>query len=66
LLLLWFLRRERSTLLHLPPAASLFLLVGLLSIPLIVAFYSDGPSLHVMLTVLWLFFGAGFGEGIFF
>jgi membrane protease YdiL (CAAX protease family) len=66
LLLLWFLRRERGVLLRLPSLVSLFLLLGLLSFPLVVAFHFHRPFLHVLLAVLWLFFGAGFGEEIFF
>jgi uncharacterized protein len=66
LLLLWFLRRERSILRRLPPVVSLFLLIGLLAIPLVVAFHFNRPILHILLMVFWNFFGAGFGEEIFF
>jgi membrane protease YdiL (CAAX protease family) len=66
LLLLWFLLRERSILRRLSPVVSLLILFGLLSIPLVVALHFNRPFLNVLLAVLWLFFGAGFGEEIFF
>jgi membrane protease YdiL (CAAX protease family) len=65
-LLLLFLTRERSVIRRLHPVLSLLLLIGLLSIPLLIAVAFDRPLLNVLLTVLWLFFGAGFGEEILF
>ena len=52
--------------LFLTPLITVSILVFFLSIPLALALYFDKPLLHAMLTVLWLFFGAGFGEEIFF
>jgi membrane protease YdiL (CAAX protease family) len=66
LLLARFLMRDRSLLGRVPPLASLVVLIALLSLPLFVGWYSHRPVLQVLLTVLWLFFGAGFGEEIFF
>lgn len=65
-LLLWFLMRERTLPRRIPASISLFGLVMLLMLPLALSWYSSRPSLNVLLTVLWLFFGAGFGEEIFF
>ncbi|HWY88120.1 MAG TPA: CPBP family intramembrane glutamic endopeptidase [Gemmataceae bacterium] len=64
-LLLWFLIRRRKVL-FLTPLITLPILVFFLSIPLALALSFDKPFLHTALTVLWLFFGAGFGEEIFF
>jgi membrane protease YdiL (CAAX protease family) len=66
LLLLLMLRRERNVLRRTPPWISLLILLVLLSVPLVVAWRSGRPLGNVFLTVLWLFFGAGFGEEIFF
>jgi uncharacterized protein len=65
-LLLLFLRRDRVLIQRLHPAASLTILAAILCIPVIVAVRFDRPVLDVLLSVLWLFFGAGFGEEIFF
>jgi membrane protease YdiL (CAAX protease family) len=65
-LLLWFLMRERRWLRRIPVLASGFVLLGLLVLPLALAGYSSRPVLPVLLTVFWLFFGAGFGEETFF
>jgi membrane protease YdiL (CAAX protease family) len=65
-LLLLFLRRDRVLVQRLHPAVSLTLLAAILCIPVIVAVRFDRPVLDVLLSVLWLFFGAGFGEEIFF
>jgi membrane protease YdiL (CAAX protease family) len=64
--LVWFLMRERRLFRRIPSVASLLVLVGLRSLPLAVSLYSSRPLLNIVLTVLWLFFGAGFGEEIFF
>jgi membrane protease YdiL (CAAX protease family) len=66
LLLAWFLLRPRTVIRRIPPIVAVVLLVGLLSLPLALAFYSGRPLLGVLLTILWLFLGAGFGEEIFF
>ncbi len=66
LLLLLTLRKERALLRRTPPWVSLVVLIGLLSLPLVVAWHYDRPFWIVVLTVLWLFFGAGFGEEVFF
>jgi membrane protease YdiL (CAAX protease family) len=65
-LLAWFLMRERRFLQRIPALVSLLVLMGLLLLPLALAWYFSRPFLNVLLTVLWLFFGAGFGEEIFF
>jgi hypothetical protein len=60
-----FLMRERSLLRRTPPLAGLIVLTALLSLPLVVAWYFHRPFLRELFTVLWLFFGAGFGEDFF-
>ena len=65
-LLLLFLMRERSFLRRIPPIVSLFILLGLLSLPVALASHFGHPVLNMLLSVLWLFFCAGFGEEIFF
>jgi membrane protease YdiL (CAAX protease family) len=66
LLLAWFLMRERSLLRRVPPLVSLVVLIALLILPIFVGLYSHRHFIQVLLTVLWLFFGAGFGEEVFF
>ncbi len=66
LLLVWFLMRDWRLMRRIPAAVSLLALTGLLSLPLALGWYSSRPLLNVLLTVLWLFFAAGFGEEIFF
>jgi membrane protease YdiL (CAAX protease family) len=66
LLLLLFLMRERRVLQQIHPFWVLLILIGLLAVPLVVALSFNRPFLNVLLTDLWLFFGAGFGEEIFF
>jgi membrane protease YdiL (CAAX protease family) len=65
-LILLLLRRDRAALRRLPPAGSLLLLLALLSIPFLLALALDRPLANTLLTVLWLFLSAGFGEEIFF
>jgi membrane protease YdiL (CAAX protease family) len=65
-LLAWFLMRERLLPRRMPAFLSLLTLAGLLALPLALAWYSGRPLLNVSLMALWLFFGAGFGEEIFF
>ena len=65
-LLMAFLLREMSAVRRVPASISLFVLGGLLCLPLVVAVIWQRPVLNVLLTVFWLFFGAGFGEEIFF
>jgi len=66
LLLVVFLMRERSLVRRVPPFASLLVLVGLVSLPVVLAILFHRGGLNMLLRVLWLFFGAGFGEEIFF
>jgi uncharacterized protein len=66
LLLIMFLMRERSVVRRVPPFASLVVLLGLVSLPVILAMLFHRGVLNVLLRVLWLFIGAGFGEEIFF
>jgi membrane protease YdiL (CAAX protease family) len=66
LLLALFLLRERSLLRAVPPGVALVVLVGLLLVPVVLAVVFHRPLVNVVLTVLWLFFGAGFGEEVFF
>jgi len=61
-----FLMKDRGLLGRVPPAVSLLVLAGFLAMPLLVAVVWQRPMLNVFLTVLWLFFGAGCGEEIFF
>jgi membrane protease YdiL (CAAX protease family) len=65
LLFAWFLQR-RTFLCHVPIAVSLLLLLGVMCAPLVVALRYGRPFGHTLLTVLWLVFGAGFGEEIFY
>jgi membrane protease YdiL (CAAX protease family) len=65
-LLAGFLLRERSFVRRIPAPIALLVLNGLLLLPLALAWRSSRPLLDVLLMVLWLFFGAGFGEEIFF
>jgi len=57
---------ERRWLWRIPPPVSLLVLASLWSLPLIVAAVRQLPLGNVLLSVLWLFLGAGFGEEIFF
>lgn len=66
LLLLWFLRRERTLLRWIPVAISIVVLICLLSLPPALAWHARRPVGVVLLTVLWVFVCAGFGEEIFF
>jgi membrane protease YdiL (CAAX protease family) len=65
-LLLWLLMRERPLLRRIPSLVAIFVLLGLLALPLALAWYLSRPFLNALLTVLWLFLGAGFGEEMFF
>jgi CAAX protease family protein len=65
-LLLWFLMRERRVLRLVPPLVALLVLDGLLCVPLVVAWSFNRPLRPVLLSVVWNFFCAGFGEEIFF
>jgi membrane protease YdiL (CAAX protease family) len=64
--LLLFLRRDRAIIERLPAAVSLLILFATVSTPLIVALKFDRPVADVLLSSLWLFFCAGFGEEILF
>jgi len=65
-LLIWTLKRHRTLLDRVPLVFGLSLMIALLSVPVVVAVYSHRPLLTVLLTVGWLFLGAGFGEETFF
>lgn len=66
IVLLLFLRRDRAIINRLPAAASLLILLAVLSVPPVVALKFNRPALDALLSTLWLFFCAGFGEEIFF
>jgi membrane protease YdiL (CAAX protease family) len=66
LLLLLLLRRDRGWLRRVPAAVGLFALLVLLAVPPALALAGGRPVVPVLLAVLWLFFGAGFGEEVFF
>lgn len=66
LLLALFLMRERSVVRAIPPAFAFLVLLGLLSLPLVVGWHYHRPLSNVLLSVVWLFFGAGLGEEVFF
>jgi uncharacterized protein len=65
-LLLWFLSRGGSAVGRIPSWIGLLILFGLLSAPTVLAVSFHRPVLKATLNSLWLFFGAGFGEEIFF
>jgi membrane protease YdiL (CAAX protease family) len=66
LLLVVFLMRERSLVRRVPPVAGFLVLVGFVSLPVVLAILFHRGVLNMLLRVLWLLFGAGFGEEIFF
>jgi membrane protease YdiL (CAAX protease family) len=66
ILLVVFLMRERRLVRRVPPVVSLLVLVGLVSLPVILAILFHRGVVNMLLRVLWLFFGAGFGEEVFF
>jgi membrane protease YdiL (CAAX protease family) len=66
LLLLVFLMRERILVRSVQPFAGFLVLVGFMSFPVVLAILFHRGVLDVLLRTLWLFFGAGFGEEIFF
>ncbi|HEV2972231.1 MAG TPA: CPBP family intramembrane glutamic endopeptidase [Pirellulales bacterium] len=65
-LLLLFLSRGGGAMRRIPVWVSLLVLLGLLSAPTILAMSFHRPVLKATLNSMWLFFGAGFGEEIFF
>jgi membrane protease YdiL (CAAX protease family) len=66
-LLAIFLMRERRTLARMPTAFCLLVVVGILCLPMVLALVFQRDSVEAaLLSTLWLFFGAGFGEEIFF
>lgn len=65
-LLLWMLRKERTALRQPLPIFSVLSLGILVSLPILVAIYYHKLILQEMLTIAWVFIGAGFGEEIFF
>ena len=66
ILLVWIFRRQRSFVDRIPLVLGVCLMIALLSVPVVVATYSHSPLLKALLTVGWLFLGAGFGEETFF
>jgi membrane protease YdiL (CAAX protease family) len=66
LVLVVFLRRERSLLRHLPSWASFIILMGLVLLPVVLAVLVHRDVLNMLLRVAWLFLGAGVGEEVFF
>jgi len=66
ILLLLFLRKERRLIRRFPAWASLLILFVLVSLPVVLAIVNHRDTLHEVLQVSWLFFGAGFGEEVFF
>jgi membrane protease YdiL (CAAX protease family) len=65
-LLVWTSKRQGVVMDRLPPILGVLFVVALLSVPLVVAMYFNQPLGKVLANVGWLFFGAGFGEEIFF
>ena len=57
-------RKPRRILERIPPAVTLPAIFALLAVPPLMAAYFQRPSMW--LQALWLFFGAGFGEEIFY
>ena len=67
LLLALFLMRQRRMLTSMPAAIAVVIVLGILLLPMILALAFQRASVDsVLLSTLWLFFGAGFGEEIFF
>jgi len=64
-LMLLMLRRDRHWL-HIRAAISLPLIFVLLSLPALVAMHHHRSVAHAIAAIGWSFFGAGFGEEIFF
>ena len=65
-LLLCFLSHGSGAARRIPSWVSLLIVFGLLSVPTVLAWSFHRPVLNTTLSALWLFFGAGFGEEIFF
>jgi len=66
ILLVWMFKGQRTFLDRIPLVLGLSLMIELLSVPVVVAAYYHRPLLKALLTVGWLFLGAGFGEETFF
>jgi membrane protease YdiL (CAAX protease family) len=66
LLLALLLMRDRAVIRRVPATLTLLVIAGLLLMPVALAVASHRAVENVLLSVLWLFFGAGFGEEIFF
>ncbi len=67
LLLAVFLMRERRMLTRMPTALAAGIVLGILILPMILALAFERASVgSAVLSTLWLFLGAGFGEEIFF
>jgi hypothetical protein len=66
ILFAWLLKRQHVLLNRVPVAPGLAVLLGLLFAPLPVALTFNRPVTHTLLSCLWLTFGAGCGEEIFY
>jgi len=66
LLLARLVRLQALALNRVPTALCAVLLLGLLCVPLLVAWRYHRPLLHTLLTVAWLVIGAAIGEEVFF
>lgn len=64
--LAWFLMRERSLIRRIHPVAVMLCLAGLLLALAFTAIHRERSVAYVLVSVAWLFFGAGCGEEIFF
>jgi membrane protease YdiL (CAAX protease family) len=65
-LFLLMVRKERSSLRRPHTLISIGCLGTLVTLPILLAMYSQKNVLQELLTIAWLFIGAGFGEEIFF
>jgi len=66
LLLAWLLRRRSARLTRIPNLLGVLVFLAVLGSPLVVAWHYERPLGHILLTVLWLTLGAGFGEETFY
>ena len=62
----WLLRRQQPVLSRVPAGLCVALLVGLLCLPLLLAWRYQRPFMRTLLTVSWLVGGAGIGEEVFY
>ncbi len=62
----WLAKRQRLVLSRVPMGGAVVLLVGVLLLPLLVAWRYERPLVHTLLAVAWLVIGAGVGEELFY